>query len=90
MGQGTKKICTPWTIKGVGLDMQKLEAFCQQFHVSFQLAVMDARGFCDDLSFDTFSSLTNCLNIMNSCLEYIIVCFVDFINIGFLVEGVRA
>lgn len=90
MGQLTKENSIPWTIKAVGLDMHKLDIFCQQLHVPFQLAIMDARGFNEDLSVDTFSSLTNCLNVLNSRLEYIFVCFLDFINIGYLVEGVRA
>ena len=90
MDTGTSENSIPWTIKGVGLDTQKLEAFCQQFNVPFQLAIMDARGFCKDLSVDTFSSITKGLNAMNSRLEYIFICFIDFIKIGCLVEGVRS
>ena len=90
MDQGTTENSIPWTIKGVGLDMQKLETFCEQFNVPFQLAIMDARSFCKDLSIETFSTITKCLNAMNSRLEYIFVCFVEFVNIYWLVEGVRA
>ena len=89
-GEVTKDTSCPWTIKGVGLDMHKLESFCQLYHVPFQLAIMDARGFQENLSVDIFSSLTNCLNIMNSQMEYIFVCFVDFVHIAYLVEGVRS
>ena len=80
----------PWAIKGVGLDAQKLQLYSQQFCVPFQLAIMDARGFGTDLSIATFTSITKCLNDMNSRLEYIFFFFVDFINIYCLVEGVRA
>ena len=89
MGQGVTENSIPWTIKGVGLDMDKFGTFCKQLNMPFQLAIMDARGFCHtDFSVDTFSSITNCLTAMNSRLEYVFVCFVDIIHVGFLVEGV--
>ena len=54
----------------------------------FSLAIMDAHGFTDHLSIEVFSSITNLLNVLNSRLEYILVCFVDFASIGYLIEGV--
>lgn len=89
MGEGVTESSIPWTIKGVGLDMDKFGTFCKQLNVPFQLAIMDAHGFCrTDFSVGTFSSITNCLNAMNSRMEYVFVCFVDIIHVGFLVEGV--
>ena len=58
------------------------------FYVPFSLAMMDARGFTDQLSIEVFSSITNFPNILNSCLEYIFVFFVEFVIIYYLIEGV--
>lgn len=87
-GQPMAESSIPWTIKGVGLDMEKLGSFCRQNHLPFRLAIMDARGLHSELSNDSISTMISHLNAMNSLLEYVLVCFADFISIGAIVEGV--
>lgn len=80
----------PWKIRGVGFDISKITTFCSAEHVPFQLAILDLHGTKDPLSIEYFSGLITALNMLNSQFEYIVVCFIDFVNIGKLVEGVSS
>ncbi len=80
----------PWKIRGFGFDMGKITSFCSEELIPFQLVVLDLHGTKELLSVEFFSSLTSALNTLNSQVEYIIVCFIDFIHIGMLVQGVSS
>lgn len=90
MGIVSQQESIPWTIRGVGFDMTKITSFCSEEHVPFQLAIMDLHGTKEQLSVDFFSKLALALNTLNSQYEYIFVCFVDFITIAMLVEGISS
>lgn len=90
MGIVSQNESIPWKIKGVGFDMMKIKDFCNEEHVPFQLAILDVHGTKEQLSTEFFSSLALNLNILNAQYEYILVCFIDHMNIGMLVEGISS
>lgn len=90
MGIISQRDSIPWKVRGVGFDMDKITSFCGEELIPFQLAVLDLHGTRESLSVEFFSSLTSALNTLNSQYEYIIMCFIDFIHIGMLIEGVSS
>lgn len=90
MGIISQRDSIPWKVRGVGFDMDKITSFCGEELIPFQLVVLDLHGTRESLSVEFFSSLTSALNTLNSQYEYIIVCFIDFIHIGMLIEGVSS
>ena len=90
MGLISQDESIPWKIKGVGFDMRKIKEFCDAEHVPFQLVVLDVHGTKEQLSTDFFANLALSLNTLNAQYEYVLVCFIDFINIGMLVEGISS
>ncbi len=90
MGIVSQQESIPWTIRGVGFDMTKITKFCSEEHVPFQLAIMDLHGTKEQLSAEFFSKLALAMNTLNSQYEYIFVCFVNFIYIAMLIEGISS